>query len=202
MMFYPDIYRRPSYKRKKNGDYYSSYSEYYSEILADCLERCVYCDIELTESGGEGFQLDHFKPTNTLKDNSPSNLVISCSKCNRLKSAHWPNDPALGIDGFLDPFTLGRSSHSTIRADGTLKDESLVMGLQIKYMQLNRPARVLMRKRRLQRSRANKLNLAIKERLGLMIRENDLRMMTETEKNAELKRIHLIMDLMQKLRSL
>lgn len=47
--------------------------------------RCVYCGVNFSALDYPLFEIDHFIPTNP-KDNTIHNLVLSCHKCNRLKS--------------------------------------------------------------------------------------------------------------------
>ena len=109
-MFYPPLKRNPPYQVKSNGDYYH-YSYYKSVIELDCENRCVYCDTIISEAGGEGFHLDHFRPQHFFENlkNDPTNLVISCSKCNLYKGKHWPipiddDRSHNGCSGFINPF--------------------------------------------------------------------------------------------------
>ncbi len=79
--------------------------------------KCGYC--ETHESAGASLRVDHYRPKARVK-HSPdhggyywlgyewSNLILSCEKCNRRKSDHFPiqneanriSTPAFGIDGF------------------------------------------------------------------------------------------------------
>lgn len=180
-MFYPKLVRRQNYLKKKNGEYYR-YSHYKDEILSDCQNRCVYCDLLLEEHAYEGMHLDHFRPQDYFKAiiNDPTNLVISCPKCNILKSNHWPCDKLLvkapsynGKVGFVDPFTENLSDYFTVSLDGVLKplkDPALYM---MKIFDLNRQARVFSRQKRIQqntlRSLFKKLDDKTDELFQLMI---------------------------------
>jgi len=154
-MFYPPLSRAQDYRRKKCGNFYI-YSEYKDEILSDCKERCVYCDITLKEHGHEGFSLDHFRPQEHFPHlkNTPFNLVITCSKCNRLKSSHWPM-PVVRIDshdgniGFLDPFSCDRLEYFNVDETGEISAIKNPSTYIIQLLNLNRPSRKLVRKKRL-----------------------------------------------------
>lgn len=167
-MFYPNISRRPAYSKKTDGSYYASYEHYRDEVTEDCGKRCVYCDITLTEHGGEGMQLDHFKPQEHFKDlhNDPTNLVLACPKCNRLKSDYWPVDEDMGIDGFLDPFIKNRNEWYQVKSCGTLEHRNNATALKIELLNLNRPARVQIRRRRLIEERINRINERLNEKLN------------------------------------
>ena len=124
-------------------------SVYKSEVDDDCGYRCVYCDITITEHGGEGFHLDHLKPQSLFAElaNNPTNLVSSCPKCNLLKSDHWPmNYPSVS---FLGPFETNRSSRFNIENDGKISASNDDQAeYQIRLLLLNRPARIQVRRSR------------------------------------------------------
>ncbi len=150
MDFYPDLLRRDTYSTKTSGEFYS-YSSYRDNIHEDCQNRCVYCDITIDEHGGEGFHLDHFRPQSTNSEliNNPNNLVSSCPKCNYFKSDHWPESyPNVS---FLDPFEIGRVNRFVFNEDGSISpapDNQAIY--QIKLLNLNRPARIQLRRARQQ----------------------------------------------------
>ncbi|EPK6146003.1 TPA: HNH endonuclease [Klebsiella variicola] len=157
-MFYPKLTRRKNYSIKKGGGYYR-YSYYKDEILTDCQKRCVYCDLLLEEHAYEGMHLDHFRPQVYFKTitNDPNNLVISCPKCNILKSNHWPCDKLLastpshnGKVGFVDPFMESFSDYFLVGDDGVLEPLKDPAAYMLTVFDLNRQARVLSRKKRIQ----------------------------------------------------
>lgn len=157
-MFYPDLTRRADYKRTRHGHYYSNYYAYKEEIDEDCQNRCAYCDITLEEHGGEGFQLDHFRPQAHFEilSNDPNNLVCSCPKCNRSKSDFWPeNYPEVR---FIEPFETNRVDLFEFADNGNLlaaKDS--ISRYQIELLNLNRPSRNQIRRGRLAKQRVGKL---------------------------------------------
>ena len=165
-MFYPNLVRRTDYPLRDDGHFYS-YSRYREEITTDCSHRCVYCDVTLEEHAGEGMQLDHLKPQQLFPalKNDPDNLVLSCPKCNRLKSCHWPADPTLGIDGFLDPFTANRIDWYHILPCGEIKETNPATGIKIELLQINRPARKQLRRRRLIEQRIQAIDSEVHNRL-------------------------------------
>ena len=83
-LFFPALARRSKYVGKGEGKE-SRYSDYKSEVEEDCKQRCIYCDILLSELGFEGMVIDHFRPTKHYPDlkHNPYNLVLSCPKCNQ-----------------------------------------------------------------------------------------------------------------------
>lgn len=173
---------------KSDGSYYS-YSYYKDNIEEDCNFTCVYCDITLSEIGGEGLQLDHFKPINNFNNlkNNPTNLVTACPKCNRLKSDNWPKSPLK----FLNPFQTNRVANFKILYDGKIKSNNDSAEYQIQLMSLNRPARVGIRVKRNLKAQisetfdklhilSNKIFKEIKQ-----LNENELREKIESLENIE-----------------
>lgn len=160
-LFFPRIIRCKNYEKKPNDDYYS-YDYYRNQISIDCQNRCVYCDVSLSEIGHEGFALDHFRPQEKFPalKNDPNNLVISCAKCNRYKSAHWPLDIANldshnNVVGFIEPFDYDRHDFFNISETGTLTALQGPSTYLINLLSLNRPSRILVRKKRILQSRIN-----------------------------------------------
>jgi len=156
-LFYPVLTRRLNYKKTPVGDYYSDYHEYHDEIEEDCQNRCVYCDICLDEMGGEGMQLDHFRPKSIPEfeslGNDPRNLVLSCPKCNRLKWHHWPADISTnathtGGCGFIDPFKEDLKEYFEIEKTGEIKEIQNPSKYMIELLKLNRMARIQVRRKR------------------------------------------------------
>ena len=155
-LFFPLIERRAVYNGKGDGTK-SNYSDYRSEIEEDCKNRCVYCDVSLEEHGYEGMVIDHFRPEKhfpQLSDN-PKNLVLTCPKCNRSKWHHWPcekidKSPSYsGNVGFIDPFTEDRKKFFSVRVDGTLESIKSPAPYMLKILNLNRKARIQVRRRRI-----------------------------------------------------
>jgi uncharacterized protein (TIGR02646 family) len=157
VLFFPQLKRRSNYKTKRNGDYYSDYSEYRQEIREDCMGRCVYCDIHEKENGGaENMNLDHFRPKEkfgNLKSN-PNNLHLSCTKCNNLKNDKWPSGDAdilsSGAEGFICPFNDNRNKYFEILPDGKLGPLKHPAEYKIRLLALNRPSRKKVRFKRIQ----------------------------------------------------
>lgn len=69
-------------------------SEYFSKVMTACDNRCVYCgkdmlhDFETFMTAEE----DHLKPLSKGGEDDASNIVISCSLCNRLKGNWRPEN--------------------------------------------------------------------------------------------------------------
>ena len=160
-LFFLDINRRTQYSRTTGGTYYKDYQHYRTEISEDCKHRCVYCDITEPEIGFEGMVLDHFRPTKHFSElvNDPTNIVLSCPKCNRLKSDHWPAGKSMsythnGVSGFLDPFIESRLDYFVVEADGHIFSIKHPAGYIEKILLLNRISRVRVRLLRILRERA------------------------------------------------
>ncbi len=173
-LFYPVLTRRDEYKRTNQGNYYSNYGEYYHEIETDCQRRCVYCDITLNEIGGEGMQLDHFRPKSIPKfehlSNDPNNLVLSCPKCNRLKSKCWPADISVNATytddcGFIDPFNTNRKEYFEIEDTGKIKGKKPPSKYIIKLLLLDRMARIQIRRKRLLRVKIKQIAIKLRDKI-------------------------------------
>jgi hypothetical protein len=162
-LFFPQIVRTENYKIKTCGGFYG-YASYNEVIHSDCQNRCVYCDVKLEENGHEGFALDHFRPQEHFPDlkNNPNNLVISCGKCNRNKSSHWPVGTSTeathdGTVGFIDPFQCNRLQYFQVEPAGTLSPLQGPSTYLIRLLGLNRASRVLVRKHRILNAKINSL---------------------------------------------
>lgn len=160
-LFYPIITRRTQYSVKPDGTYYKTYSYYHTEISEDCHHRCVYCDITELEMGGEGMVLDHFRPYKYFEElvNDPNNLVLSCPKCNGLKSSHWPagNTSASthnGVSGFIDPFIDSMRNYFSVQTDGLITSLKPPAKYIERKLSLNRKTRVDVRHWRILRQTA------------------------------------------------
>jgi len=161
-VFYPVVTRRDNYSKKENGEYYH-YQHYRQEIRDDCLKRCVYCDIQEAECGGEELmELEHFRPQKYFAalSNDPHNLVYSCSGCNRLKSDYWPNlnvnqDITVTAEGegFLDPFSINRNDFFCVMDNGEIEDLQAPAKYMIHLLALNRESRRRLREIRLEKIR-------------------------------------------------
>ena len=165
-VFYPIITRRDEYTIKENGDYYQ-YQHYRQEIRDDCLRRCVYCDIQESECGGdELMELEHFRPQKlfAILSNDPRNLVYSCSGCNRLKSDHWPSlidNLEITVtedgEGFLDPFSSNRNDYFRVMDNGEIEDLKAPAKYMVIMLALNRESRRKLREIRLEKIRVIKM---------------------------------------------
>jgi len=170
-LFYPEL-QRSVYSKKNNGSNYA-YGHYYEEIAKDSKNRCVYCDAKVQELGGDNFQLDHFRPKEQFPDlkNEPNNLVLSCPKCNRLKSSHWPIDVSEDnrshdrAIGFIEPFIESSADYYQIDSNGEISAKKGPANYQIKLLKLDRISRTLLRKRRILREELKTENESIHAKL-------------------------------------
>lgn len=151
-LFYPTLNRRSNYLTRANGEFYADYKQYRTEIAEDCAYRCVYCDITNAENGYDNMVLDHFRPQKHFPDlhNDPNNLVLSCPKCNRLKSHHWPadvltNNTHNGSVGFIDPFNDVLLKYFSVEYNGELKALQPPANYVVELLLLNRQSRKLVR---------------------------------------------------------
>lgn len=158
-MYFPKMTRRAAYKVKENGEKYKTYSAYYDEIAEDCQNRCVYCDVLVKEVGGESMNLDHFRPQNHFPElgADPTNLVLSCAKCNQLKSDWWPEKDGTadgGRHGFVDPFAEHMLTYIRVEDDGAMASLKIPSQYMIDLMSLNRLTRKQIRRARRVRTEA------------------------------------------------
>ncbi|KAA8673434.1 HNH endonuclease [Pantoea dispersa] len=170
-MFYPKLSRQDKYDLKDEEDEESfyHYSHYRQIIETDCLNRCVYCDVLLNEHAFEGMHLDHFRPQKHFSQlsSNPRNLVLTCPKCNRLKSCHWPCEKELnkpshnGKDGFVDPFIEELNTYVKIEIDGEITPLRGPAPYFIALLRLNRLSRIQVRRRRILTMQKAELNAKI-----------------------------------------
>lgn len=198
-LFFPLLERRKKYVGKGDGKK-SSYSDYRSEIEEDCKNRCVYCDVSLEEHGFEGMAIDHFRPEAhfpKLSDN-PDNLVLACPKCNRSKWHHWPcekkeNAPSYnGNVGFIDPFSDDRRKFFSVRADGVLESKIPPAPYMLKMLNLNRKARIQVRRRRIIQNEVQSLIHACSDCIQIVINSARKGELAAKEAMFELERLQSI----------
>ena len=170
-LFFPVLARRSTYSGKGKGRK-SKYGDFQAEIEKDCQKRCVYCDITLAEHGGEGMQLDHFRPKSIFPEleHEPANLVLACPKCNRLKWHYWPVGKNAGsrshdgASGFVDPFEGDRLEYFEVKDTGELVALKPPGTYMIDLMKLNRKARTQVRRLRSVRETVRTLSAGLAAR--------------------------------------
>lgn len=173
-LFFPPLTRRKAYQG--NGST-SKYTDYHAEIEEDCKQRCVYCDAALTEIGFEGMQLDHFRPQKHFPAlvHEPTNLVLGCAKCNRSKWYHWPSDKTPdapcynGNVGFIDPFRENRSDFFSVKENGEIECLKVPANYIVKLLNLNRKARLQVRRMRLIRHEVMELTHQYTDRIHALV---------------------------------
>jgi hypothetical protein len=98
-------------KRRGKVPQYKNYRQYKDRLKKDFNDRCGYCNDEDSWAGGvRVYQIDHFVPRKhlkSIKENDYSNLVYTCSYCNRRKWDDWPSQDEKvhndGTVGYIDP---------------------------------------------------------------------------------------------------
>lgn len=76
---------------------YAVYGTYKPALREDFKGRCAYCNL-LEDSITTPFEVDHYIPRDTFKDDWPEldtlyeNLVFACKKCNIAKSSKYVGD--------------------------------------------------------------------------------------------------------------
>lgn len=170
-MYFPKLTRRneTDYHVPGTANFYANYQEYREKVSEDCQHRCVYCDITSDENGGEGMQLDHFRPQNyffALKSH-PHNLYLACAKCNRLKTNDWPcgkniGDPSfVGAIGYIDRFEHDPMQYLFVNDDGGIVQIDGPINYMIRKLSLNRLSRTQIRRRRIINKRKEVLSVNI-----------------------------------------
>lgn len=206
-MFFPQLTRRAVEQYyNSNQRFYADYKRNKSKIEEDCKNRCVYCDILTAEMGGEGMQLDHFRPQAHFPDlkNDPLNLVLSCPKCNVLKSDDWPagrdvNSTFLRGLGYIDYFSHTVSDYLSVGNDGRIVSLKAPSDYMIKKMQLNRLSRVYVRRSRVISKSKDRLSKVITEELERLHKQM---IEKKLDPASATKRLGDILNLKQKLDSL
>lgn len=205
-MFFPKLSRKAAqHYHNRNGVFYANYRDNYKKIAEDCEHRCVYCDITIDEQGGDEMHLDHFRPQEhfTNLSQNPFNLHLACPKCNILKSSDWPctkttGAPSfIGARGYLDRFAHDVFNYLHVDNTGHL----IAIGGPVKYMigmlQLNRPARVNTRRKRILDARRASLLNGIARLTAKLESDKTHKKISE---NQILKRQHLISDMIELLK--
>lgn len=117
------------------------YSYYRLSVRKDFERCCAYCLRHEDHNGGaENYELDHFKPRKHFPQNTNdfNNIYYSCHRCNKRKSATWPDagEQLLGcsfVDLCQDEFT----THYNLRLDGTLEPLTKAAKYTVLKMRLN-----------------------------------------------------------------
>lgn len=100
-------------------------------LLADFQNLCGYCGKNSCIMH-ERFHIDHFVPVKIASDkkNDYNNLVLSCPKCNLIKSSKWPTkDKNIAHDeynGFIDPATEEYDQHIERDKDGYIQGKTVL----------------------------------------------------------------------------
>ncbi|MBC1572881.1 HNH endonuclease [Listeria booriae] len=151
-------------KRRKASDcIFTTYKDTQCRELlkADFFDVCGYCGKKMTLLKAKA-QIDHFIPQKIAPSevNNYSNLVYSCSKCNRGKWYHWPtNDITIshnGKEGFVDPATDDFDKHLYRASNGEILPYTSVGEYMISKMRLDiRPIAIIWK--------VNQLNLKLEK---------------------------------------
>ena len=110
--------------KRKCTKTYASYTLFKPYIREDFNKRCGYCDdLDIYHGGVRGYQIDHFRPHSISKfthlKEEYSNLIYSCSFCNRAKSNKWKDK-----EGFIDPCDEEYDNHLERNNRGQIKCKS------------------------------------------------------------------------------
>lgn len=122
-------------KRERLIKYYK-HEEIKERLFASSAHKCAYCECK-PESGGGNIEVEHFQPKSIYYQLvfDWDNLLPSCSKCNRHKSAHDVN-----IDPIINPYEIDPKAYFFYKS---LKikaaDNNLIGNTTIDILGLNSP---------------------------------------------------------------
>ena len=92
-LHHAQIKRAPTRNRRKTGVTHFRGARYKRAIkratMRDCGRRCVYC---ATALDFETATLDHVYPLSHGGAHTPGNVVLACTRCNRLKADRLPGE--------------------------------------------------------------------------------------------------------------
>ena len=119
-----------------------NYTEYKQVLRYDFYYCCAYCCISESEAGGLNFTIDHYEPQLARKDlvNVYSNLMWTCSECNRRKGDRIA--PPAAISAGFRFFRPDQDAHlDHFELDGNLLKHKTNAGYYtIEALDLNREA--------------------------------------------------------------
>jgi hypothetical protein len=136
-------------------------SEIREQVRLRANFACEFCGVSEIDAGGE-LTIDHFRPRNNGGDDSLSNLIYCCIRCNQYKHDYWPirsEDPLL-----WNPRHEPASRHFLELHNGTLHPLTATGAFTLQRLRLNRPSLVAHRRRKRQEA----------ERIRLLTRYRDL----------------------------
>lgn len=96
--------------RRRSNVQKSNCEECREELTEDFYGLCGYCG-KNKNAFNQRFEIEHFAPKKKFpsREHDYSNLVLSCSKCNKHKLQKWVTNDAYvsiqGNTGFIDPAT-------------------------------------------------------------------------------------------------
>jgi hypothetical protein len=96
---------------------------------------CEFCGINEADTGGE-LTIDHFRPRRKGGDDSLSNLLYSCVRCNQYESDYWPTQPDEPM--LWSPRQEPASAHFLELDDGTLYPLTETGAFTLRRLRLNR----------------------------------------------------------------
>ncbi len=112
--------------------------------------KCGYCSVHEEETGSE-LEIDHFKPRSVGGTNELSNLVYSCTTCNRFKSNFWPTDKSsTNTERLLHPKQDSFAAHIREEDNGYLTPLTKTGSYHLQRLRLNRKQLVRLRRARLE----------------------------------------------------
>lgn len=118
-------------RRRSKVDKLKDYRDAKEFLMADFQNICGYCG-KSSSIMHERFHIDHFVPVKIAPDRKEDyyNLVLSCPKCNLIKSSKWPtNDKNIAHNdnkGFIDPATEEYDRHIERDENGYIKGITLL----------------------------------------------------------------------------
>ena len=109
--------------------------------------HCGYCGVSEVDAGGE-LTVDHYQPVSAHGDDSDTNLVYACVRCNLYKSDYWPTpqEAAAGLR-VLHPLRDDLALHLRENVSGHLEALTDSGRAHLSILKLNRSQLVAYRLR-------------------------------------------------------
>jgi hypothetical protein len=106
--------------------------------------QCGYCSVHENDVGS-ALEIDHFQPLSRGGTDEESNLVYTCSACNKAKGDFWPPSHAARL---LHPKRDVLEEHIQLAPDDHLQPLTPTGALHIRRLRLNRPQLIALRQAR------------------------------------------------------
>ncbi|MFH1633851.1 MAG: HNH endonuclease [Chloroflexota bacterium] len=112
-------------------------TEVRADVRAAYYYRCGYCGVHENWVGNE-LEIEHFHPRAHGGTDEMSNLVYTCTACNRFKGSYWPADDAPDSFRLLHPLRDDVDAHIAESSNGRLVGLTPRGWFHIRWLHLNR----------------------------------------------------------------